>query len=139
MSGRILTCVYCGHEYPQGTPASGDKVLTDHIRECPEHPMRESEAKVVLLRNALSELVGASNKEDLEKMELAVRLLHINEADKSASLNAIHALLATVPEDRCIFQKHTSGSHSVYESERRETNEIINQICGTLPSEYEIK
>lgn len=23
MDGRILTCVYCGHECPQDTPASG--------------------------------------------------------------------------------------------------------------------
>ncbi|MDQ5877333.1 MAG: hypothetical protein QG638_64, partial [Pseudomonadota bacterium] len=23
MDGRILTCVYCGHAYPQDTPAHG--------------------------------------------------------------------------------------------------------------------
>ena len=46
--GRVLTCVYCGHEYPQATPAWGDKVLTDHIKVCPKHPMRELERKIEL-------------------------------------------------------------------------------------------
>jgi len=44
--GRILTCVYCGMEYPQDTPAWGDKVLTDHIKICPKHPMRKLEEKL---------------------------------------------------------------------------------------------
>ena len=37
---RILTCVYCGQEYPQGTPAWGNQVLTDHYKVCVKHPMR---------------------------------------------------------------------------------------------------
>ncbi len=40
MSERILTCVYCGHQYPQDTPAWGHAVLTAHIAQCKEHPMR---------------------------------------------------------------------------------------------------
>jgi hypothetical protein len=38
---RIITCVYCGEEYPVGTPASGAhvEVLTKHIAICPKHPM----------------------------------------------------------------------------------------------------
>lgn len=35
----ILTCVYCGQEYPQGTPPHGDKILTDHIKICKKHPI----------------------------------------------------------------------------------------------------
>lgn len=41
--GRIITCVYCGKEYPQGTPAAGSQVLTEHIKVCDEHPMRALE------------------------------------------------------------------------------------------------
>lgn len=100
MEGRVLTCVYCGHEYPQETPAWGDKVLTDHIRECTKHPMRKAEADIALLRGALAGLVGASDKAELDQMELAVRVLPAPEADKIASLNAIHALLATLPNQR---------------------------------------
>ena len=46
---RVLTCVYCGHEYPQGTPASGSEVLTEHIRTCEKHPMRSLEERLKVL------------------------------------------------------------------------------------------
>ncbi len=38
---RTLTCVYCGHEYPPGSPSHGANVLTEHIKVCEKHPMRE--------------------------------------------------------------------------------------------------
>lgn len=37
---RTLTCVYCGHAYPPGTPAHGSPVLTAHIAACEKHPLR---------------------------------------------------------------------------------------------------
>lgn len=84
----MLTCVYCGMEYPEGTPPSGPEVatLTEHIKSCDKHPMAK-------LKSALIGLVGASTKEDLEAMELAMRSAPIPEADKVAAINAIHALL----------------------------------------------
>jgi hypothetical protein len=100
MEGRVLTCVYCGHEYPQETPAWGNEVLTEHIRVCPKHPMRKAEADIALLRGALAGLVGASDKSELEQMELALRLLPAPAADKAASIDAIHALLATLPNEQ---------------------------------------
>jgi hypothetical protein len=36
---NILTCVYCGMAYPEGTPPHGSKILTDHIKICEKHPM----------------------------------------------------------------------------------------------------
>lgn len=51
--GRVLTCVYCGHEYPQDSPAWGNQVLTDHIKVCAQHPMRAVEARVKELEQAL--------------------------------------------------------------------------------------
>jgi hypothetical protein len=50
MEGRVLTCVYCGHEYPQDTPSWGNNVLTEHIKVCPKHPMRQAEATIAALR-----------------------------------------------------------------------------------------
>lgn len=47
-----LTCVYCGHEYPPGSPAHGAEVLTEHVRACAKHPMRALEAELVALRAA---------------------------------------------------------------------------------------
>jgi hypothetical protein len=97
-NGRILTCVYCGQEYPQNTPAWGDKVLTDHIKICPKHPMRKAEKNIELLRNALIGLVGADTKEELEQMESFTRIAPVPEKDKTSAINAIHALLDTMPE-----------------------------------------
>lgn len=37
---NTLTCVYCGHAYPPGTPTHGSQVLTEHIKVCPKHPLR---------------------------------------------------------------------------------------------------
>lgn len=37
---RILTCVYCGYEYPAGTPPHGNELLTAHIAVCDKHPMK---------------------------------------------------------------------------------------------------
>ena len=95
MKSRILTCVYCGMEYPQGTPASGDKVLTDHIKVCEKHPMRKAEEAIKRLRSALADLVGASEKEELEQMEFYLRSVPGVEKDKIAAINAIHVLIDT--------------------------------------------
>lgn len=55
-----LTCVYCGHAYPPGTPDHGAEVLTAHIAQCEKHPMRavllaktRAEARVLELEEAL--------------------------------------------------------------------------------------
>lgn len=96
MNGRILTCVYCGHEYPQDTPAHGDAVLTAHIKVCVKHPMRKAESDIALLRSALVGLIGADTEHELRQMEATMRLLPAPEDDKAVSLNAIHALLATM-------------------------------------------
>lgn len=99
MDGRVLTCVYCGHEYPQDTPASGDKVLTDHIRVCPKHPLRKAEADITLLRNALIGLFGVSDPEGLRELESVMKIMASPGADKDRALDAIRALLETTPKD----------------------------------------
>lgn len=69
MSERILTCVYCGHEYPQDTPAHGNQVLTEHIKVCEAHPLRKAEADIAVLRSALVGLIGVDTKQELRQME----------------------------------------------------------------------
>ena len=85
-----LTCVYCGHEYPSGTPPHGAKILTDHIKVCEKHPMRK-------LRCALVGLVGVDGKDELEKTEVMIRLMPVPDVDKAVTINAIQALLETLP------------------------------------------
>ena len=97
--GRILTCVYCGKEYPQGTPAWGSDVLTEHIRVCPKHPMRKAEAEIALLRGALAGLVGASTRGGLEQLEMAIRVVPAPAADRAITIDAIRALIDTLPDN----------------------------------------
>lgn len=110
MNGRTLTCVYCGHEYPQDTPAHGSQVLTDHIKVCERHPMRKAEANITLLRSALAGLIGADTEDELRQMEATMRLLPAPEADKAVSINAIHALLATMPPNEQGQQTAADGN-----------------------------
>lgn len=56
MAQRVLTCVYCGHDYPQDTPAHGHQILTEHITVCEKHPMR---GLVELLAEAVQRLEEA--------------------------------------------------------------------------------
>ncbi len=96
-SRRVLTCVYCGQEYPQDTPAWGAEILTAHIRICPAHPLRAVESERDRLRNALARLVGASDPDELKNMETVLRVMPAPDDDKAAMINAIHALLAIPP------------------------------------------
>jgi hypothetical protein len=98
-SPSVVTCVYCGHEYPDGTPTAKHDLLTAHIKVCEKHPMREAEARIERLRKALTGLIGAETKEELEAMEAAMRMMPGIEADKIAGINAIHALLSEVNDE----------------------------------------
>lgn len=65
---NILTCVYCGHEYPARTPASGSEVaqLTDHIKVCEKHPMRDLESKNIELLKALGLITGLGSVTEVD-------------------------------------------------------------------------
>lgn len=56
---RIVTCVYCGHQFEDGTPTSQDARLTEHIRVCEKHPMREVEAQLQEARELLRRMIQA--------------------------------------------------------------------------------
>ena len=96
MDGQIITCVFCGQEYPIGTPTHGSEILTEHIKVCERHPLRKAESDVAMLRAALAGLIGADSEQELRQMETTMRLLPAPDADKAVSINAIHALLATM-------------------------------------------
>ncbi len=52
--------------------------------------------RVDLLRRALVGLVGVDTAEELDQMEAVMRLMPAPDADKAATVNAIHALKATL-------------------------------------------
>jgi hypothetical protein len=89
---QILTCVYCGHQYPEGTPPAKHQLLTEHIKVCEKHPLRDAEIKIDKLKSALSGLIGAETKEELDAMEHAIRTTVAPDSDKASAINAIDAL-----------------------------------------------
>ena len=62
---NVLTCVFCGHAYPEGLPPHGAQELYDHIKICKKHPMRQLEIDSRKLRRALVGVVGADSDDDL--------------------------------------------------------------------------
>lgn len=96
----VVTCVYCGHEYPPNTPAAGAKALTDHIAGCSAHPMRAIIAERDRMRRALEGLMGAYDMNTLRGMEISIRATPAPAEDKAAALDAIHALLAWHSRDQ---------------------------------------
>ena len=73
-SGMFINCVYCGHRYgPKGTTAatlkeSGCKTmaeaLTQHIENCPSHPLSAMKARVAALETELKEVKHLAYLED---------------------------------------------------------------------------
>lgn len=94
-TARVLTCVYCGHEYPQDTPAAGDQVLTDHIRTCAKHPLREAQQAIAKLHSALAGLVGESTPQGLSQLEVGLKLVPMPATEKALMSAAIQALRDT--------------------------------------------
>jgi oligoribonuclease NrnB/cAMP/cGMP phosphodiesterase (DHH superfamily) len=92
---RILTCVYCAHEYPQHTPAAGDRVLTDHIRTCAKHPMRQAQQAITKLHSALAGLLGESTPQGLAQLEVGLKLVPMPATEKAIMIAAINALRDT--------------------------------------------
>lgn len=72
MKGVVVTCVYCGTEYPAGTPAAGSGILTEHIRVCIKHPLRKAELEIAMLRSALVKLIGSDDRNELQRMREAI-------------------------------------------------------------------
>ena len=81
---RVLTCVYCGHAYEPGTPAHGTQTLTDHIKVCEKHPLRQAEEERDQLQKALVNVLLTIRKDhggrwlvkNGKKFQIAVESAH---------------------------------------------------------------
>lgn len=89
VTARVVTCVFCGHEYPDGTPTSQNDKLTEHIRACEKHPMREVERQFRLATDALVRLstLGGGNSEGNNIAKDALSNLSRNAINSNTHLN----------------------------------------------------
>jgi hypothetical protein len=53
--GTYVNCVYCGHRYgpADSTPVSMADVLTQHVEQCPDHPLSAARKQIQSLTTAL--------------------------------------------------------------------------------------
>ena len=131
MKDRVVTCVYCGHEYPDGTPTSQDEKLTEHIKVCEKHPMRELESQLAAANDTINNLTG--HIEHIEG-QLAAANARIAELDKINTLQ-----YATVGEwvERA-EQAEADAKHfeSLYRAAKVEFN-FKDSECDRLQEEIE--
>lgn len=53
---RVITCAFCGHEYPPGTPSANHAALAEHVEVCPKHPATKIREERDHWRSELREL-----------------------------------------------------------------------------------
>lgn len=76
----------------------GREDLNPYVYEFAADLVEAQVSDLATLRSALVGLVGAETEDELRELEALMRLLPAPEADKAASINAIHALLYTIPK-----------------------------------------
>lgn len=82
---QTLTCVYCGHAYPPGTPTHGSEVLTAHIEQCERHPARRLVLERDAARAELARLTTPRPIAEAPKDGRDVLVLWINENDRNVT------------------------------------------------------
>lgn len=76
----------------------GKENLNPYVYEFAAALQQDQASDIATLRSALIGLVGAETVDELKSMEAAMRLLPAPDADKAVYINAIHALIATIPK-----------------------------------------
>ncbi len=90
---NIVTCAYCGKEYPRGTPRHGDGLLAEHIKTCEKHPMRQAEsalARHIEQAHAISHLLEGTGVGPCPLAE-GVRVLIVKLTQAQAERDALKA------------------------------------------------
>ncbi len=80
---RTLTCVYCGHAYPPGSPTHGADVLTAHVKVCEKHPMRAAEARLARKDELLVWVADVLREDDGENPSLLMKAVQAELAGNS--------------------------------------------------------
>jgi len=72
---EVLSCAYCGFQY-QGDQGVTREILTNHIEDCPEHPMGK---RLRELTEAAKEAARYYTAGELEDSDVAVELSRLDE------------------------------------------------------------
>jgi hypothetical protein len=74
---RALTCVFCGHVYPPGTPTANHEALREHVAVCPSHPATQYREEAERLRTELQQWqsYGMARNEQLVEAKAEIERL----------------------------------------------------------------
>jgi hypothetical protein len=120
-----VTCVYCGWAYPEGTPTYGASALSDHIKTCPKHPLREAEETIAKLRAEMS-TVQAKFEGTASAIPIIVANQHKNLKAQLSTMEQRHAYLA----EQC------AEKDAKAEQFRAEQDAQLKSLIQLIPSQY---
>ena len=92
---QVVTCAFCGQEYPRGTPRHGDGGLAAHIEVCPKHPLAEAQERIktlVIYGDSASELLGREAgkvialRVEVARLEKGLRYIYVRNYTGAASV-----------------------------------------------------
>ncbi len=110
---NVVTCVFCGHEYPTGTPRAQHQALTDHVAVCDKHPaaafrLRAEKAEEEAAR--LTSSLAASDDEIMRRVREIGNLIHKHHRE-TALLNMENEGLKKMVDDLQPRTFYTSGTN----------------------------
>jgi len=94
----ILTCVFCSLSYlPCKTHEDEQRVVLDHAKACPKHPLAQALSDAAKLRKALVLLVGVDGHDDLLVMGENLRQVVPDPNELLNLLYSVQVLIETLP------------------------------------------
>lgn len=98
MTDQVVTCAFCGKQYPTGTPVTKHALLTEHIFQCEKHPIQE-------LGKSLAGLMSLSwpvKREEIDELKKGLNILNLsmpNHEDVEKGLNGLSQLEKFLPKE----------------------------------------
>lgn len=70
---RIMTCIWCAHEYPPMTPKAQAPILYEHAKVCEKNPARQLEQRIASLEREVASYEGmdraVTHYQDVKRLE----------------------------------------------------------------------
>lgn len=123
----IVTCVYCGHEYPEGTPTSQHELLTEHIKVCKKHPMKGALDDHCREREARQKAEG-----QLEECRETLGQWRIEAARLQGELTD-HVVKLAITEKALLTEEPWRKKA---EAENQKLRELLENILDAVPAMY---
>jgi hypothetical protein len=88
MTDNVVTCAFCGKQYPTGTPVTKHALLTEHIFQCEKHPIQE-------IGKVLAEFMSLSwppNSKEIAELRSGLIMMGVQMPDHEDVIKGINGL-----------------------------------------------